>query len=243
MSDRLSTTSEPEDRLGMTGEQWVWFQAYTHGFGEQDESGVDVASLRENLRLTPSQRVEKLLRTIAPNRVKELSPDQSSLRDVVVSLRSHNVRCVVIGGWAMHCHGIHWHGCDLDLCYARDVENLTALVNALVPFHPRLRGAPAGLPFQWEIRTLRSGESFFLVTDAEYVDLFEIVPGVDSFQILWEQSQQMELFGVPIRVASLDHLIAMRRAAGRPKDHAYLAELEKLRARALRRASEQKERG
>ncbi len=50
-----------EDRLGMTEEQWAAFQAYTHGFGDQDENGVDLAALRENLKLTPTQRLEKLI--------------------------------------------------------------------------------------------------------------------------------------------------------------------------------------
>ena len=51
-------TDEPEDRLGMSEEQWRWFQEFTHGFGDQDESGVDISLLRENLRLTPTERLE-----------------------------------------------------------------------------------------------------------------------------------------------------------------------------------------
>jgi hypothetical protein len=49
-----------EDRLGMTEEQWARFQQYTRGYGEQDENGIDISLLRANLRLTPSQRLEKL---------------------------------------------------------------------------------------------------------------------------------------------------------------------------------------
>ena len=52
---------EIEDRLGMTDEQWERFQAYTHGYGDQDENGVDLSLLRENLKLTPTQRLIKLL--------------------------------------------------------------------------------------------------------------------------------------------------------------------------------------
>jgi hypothetical protein len=56
--------NEPEDRLGMTDEQWERFQAYTRGYGEQDENGVDVSLLRENLKLTPTQRLEKHQRAL-----------------------------------------------------------------------------------------------------------------------------------------------------------------------------------
>lgn len=55
-------SEETEDRLGMTDEQWEAFQKYTHGFGEQDENGVDVSLLRENLKLTPTERVQRMLK-------------------------------------------------------------------------------------------------------------------------------------------------------------------------------------
>ena len=58
MSESTTPTLEPEDHLGMSEEQWASFQAYTHGFGEQDEHGIDVSLLRENLKLTPEQRIE-----------------------------------------------------------------------------------------------------------------------------------------------------------------------------------------
>jgi hypothetical protein len=50
---------ELEDRLGMTEEQWEWFQRETQGYGEHSESGVDLSLIRSNLRLTPTQRLEK----------------------------------------------------------------------------------------------------------------------------------------------------------------------------------------
>lgn len=51
---------EAEDRLGMTEEQWMIFQAHTQGYGAQDENGVDITLLRENLRLTPGERLRRL---------------------------------------------------------------------------------------------------------------------------------------------------------------------------------------
>lgn len=51
---------EAEDRLGMTEEQWARFQEITHGYGDQDENGIDLSLLRENLKLTPTQRLERL---------------------------------------------------------------------------------------------------------------------------------------------------------------------------------------
>ncbi len=53
------TIQETEDHLGMTDAQWAQWQAYTRGYGEQDENGVDVSLLRENLKLTPTERLQK----------------------------------------------------------------------------------------------------------------------------------------------------------------------------------------
>ena len=65
MSNTQTEVEEPEDRLGMTPEQWEQFQAFTRGFGEQSESGVDISLLRVNLKLSPTERIEKMRRSLA----------------------------------------------------------------------------------------------------------------------------------------------------------------------------------
>ena len=57
--DTKDISDAPPDKLGMTDEQWEWFQKATHGYGDQDENGIDLSLLRENLRLTPTERLEK----------------------------------------------------------------------------------------------------------------------------------------------------------------------------------------
>ena len=64
MDEAQTEDREPEDRLGMTPEQWAQFQAFTQGFGEQSESGVDISLLRANLKLTPTERIEKMRRAL-----------------------------------------------------------------------------------------------------------------------------------------------------------------------------------
>jgi hypothetical protein len=230
MSERPTPVEEPEDRLGMTEEQWQQFQTYTHGFGEQDANGVDVSLLRENLKLTPEQRVLKLLPALGLYRrhfAMEPLPDFYAL---LGALHAHHVRFVLIGGLAMIAQGSDAITRDVDIYYARDPDNLTALAQALAPLHPRLRGADENLPFRWDARTLRSGLNFTLSTDAGAIDLLGEAAGAEPFEALWNRSSEMELFGVPVRVASVEQLIAMKRAAGRPKDQVHLLELERLRA-------------
>jgi hypothetical protein len=64
MRDEETENQGSEDHLGMTPAQWDWFQRYTRGFGDQDENGIDLSLLRENLKLTPTERVLRLQRAL-----------------------------------------------------------------------------------------------------------------------------------------------------------------------------------
>ena len=71
---------QAEDRLGMTEAQWEWFQAYTRGYGEQDANGVDISLLRENLKLTPTQRLEHHRRALSTAMELERAGQRARLR-------------------------------------------------------------------------------------------------------------------------------------------------------------------
>ena len=218
-----------QDRLGMTEEQWAQWQAYTRGYGEQDENGVDVSLLRQNLRRAPWERLEKLRRELTFFREDGMEQN-NDFQTVIEALSASGLRFVVVGGIAMRLQGAAHMTDDIDFAFARDPQNLQALVNALAPLHPRLRGAPPDVPFFWDVRTLQTSINLTLTTDAGDVDLLGEPAGVPSFQSLWDTATVIGRQGVPVRVASLDALIAMKRAAGRPKDKAHLMELERLRA-------------
>lgn len=155
------------------------------------------------------------------------TPDFAAILRV---LETAGVRFVLVGGLAMVAHGSDHVTQDIDVGYSRDIANMNVLASALAPYHPQLRGAPAGLPFILDLRTLKSVLNLTLLTDLGPVDLLGEAAGVSSFEKLWERSVVLEVEGVRIRVASLDDLIAMKRAAGRPKDQQHLRELEALRA-------------
>ena len=151
-------------------------------------------------------------------------------RTILEALEAANVRCVLIGGLAMTVHGSSHVTQDIDFGYSREPENITALVQALQGMGPRARGLPEGLPFVWDERTLRAMANMTLDTDAAPVDLLAEIPGIESFEALWNHSVATEIYGVQVQVASLDDLIAMKRAANRPKDRSHLLELLALQA-------------
>ncbi len=146
----------------------------------------------------------------------------------LTALAKANVTFVVVGGYAAMLLGSALVTQDLDICYERTPENMERLVSALRPYHPRLRGAPEGLPFLFDVQTLSNGMNFTLATDLGDIDLLGHLSGLGEFPAVALDAISMPLFGGEYRVASLDSLIRSKRAAGRSKDLNVLPELEAL---------------
>lgn len=138
------------------------------------------------------------------------------------------VEFVIVGGVAATVHGSARLTQDIDIVHARDEANLKRLVAALEPFDPYLRGAPAGLPFEWSVATLRRGLNFTLTTTVGYIDLLGEITGGGTYEDLLPHTVQVELFGRACRCLTLPWLIKTKRAAGRPADREAVAELEAL---------------
>jgi hypothetical protein len=141
--------------------------------------------------------------------------------DPLLALRTlldHDVRFVLIGGYAGALRGSPIITGDVDVCYAREDANLERLAEALRALDAHLRGAPPVVPFQLDARTLRAGDHFTFSTSAGALDILGTPSGVKGFTDLDANATEEEIDGLTVRVASLDDLISMKRAAGRPKD-------------------------
>jgi predicted nucleotidyltransferase len=130
----------------------------------------------------------------------------------------HGVEFVLIGGMAGIARGSAYPSYDLDVVYARSRANVSRLVAALREIGVRLRGAPPELSFLLDEQAIEEGANFTFITPYGDLDVLADVAGIRSFEELVGAAEEMEVDGVPVRIASLDHLIATKRAANRPKD-------------------------
>jgi hypothetical protein len=96
----------------------------------------------------------------------------------------------------------------------------------LTPTYPR--GTLPGLPFAFDVQTLRNGENFTLQTDLGAIDLLAEITSGGGYHDLLPSTLELNAFGRTERCLTLSKLIEVRRAAGRPKDFEAIAELEVL---------------
>ena len=149
------------------------------------------------------------------------------------SLVRGGVEFVLIGGCAANLHGSPRYTLDVDVVYRRSRENMQRLVDTLTPHKPYLRGAPPGLPFKLDLATMRGGLNFTLTTEIGDLDLLGEVAGDGTYEALLPFVEPKVAFGVTLPVVNLEKLIALKRAAGRPKDFESIAELEAIRQERL----------
>jgi hypothetical protein len=137
---------------------------------------------------------------------------------VLEQFAAAGVDFVVIGGVAGGAHGSSFATFDVDLAYQRDPENLVKVAAVLKLLDARLRGAPPDVPFLLDAKTLEAGANFTFTTSLGSIDLLGDPAGSPPYEQLRRAATVIEVRGHQVRIASLDHLIAMKEAAGRTKD-------------------------
>lgn len=150
----------------------------------------------------------------------------TDLPSLLKALAGAGVEFIVVGGAAATAHGSSRLTADLDVVYRRNRENIGKLAAALAPFNPYLRGAPSGLPFRWDEKTIARGLNFTLATTLGDLDLLGEIAGGGDFEDLVAHSITLHVFGIDCYCLSLRQLIQAKRASARPKDLDTIAELE-----------------
>jgi hypothetical protein len=139
--------------------------------------------------------------------------------EVLATLNKHDVRYVLIGGLAANLWGLDNITQDVDVCYARERENIALLVKALKSMDAHLRGFPKGLPEIIDVRTFQLGDTMTFDTKFGKFDCLGTPSGTQGYKDLAEHATLMDVGkGTMVLVADIDDIITMKRTAGRVKD-------------------------
>ena len=147
---------------------------------------------------------------------------------LLAALSAAGVDFVLIGGVAGGSYGSTYGTFDVDVAYARDRPNLERLATVLRELGATLRGAPADLPLQLDVKTLENGANFTFSTRLGALDVLAEPAGAPPYRELKARSTKITVAGQDVLVASLDHLIAMKEATGRAKDALHATEYRDL---------------
>ena len=148
-------------------------------------------------------------------------------RRALALLAERGVAFVVVGGIAAAMRGSLRETTDLDVLVDRSPENLARLAAVLTELEARVKGSPRP-PMPIAPSLLTGMELVTFETAVGEVDVLEIGKGGWTYERVVGGAEDVEIAGEMVRLISLEDLIAMKRAAGRPKDIATADELETL---------------
>lgn len=149
---------------------------------------------------------------------------------VFAALQATGVRYVVVGGVAVNLHGYQRFTKDIDLVIELAPEQASKILEALsaLGYKPNI---PVKLS-DFADPAIREGwirdkgmMVFQMYSDQARATIDIFVQYPLDFDALWGEGTTIDLPGTSLRIASINHLIAMKRTAGRPQD---LVDIEKL---------------
>jgi len=153
--------------------------------------------------------------------------------ELIATLARHGVDYLVIGGVAAQVHGHRRTTMDLDVTPDPDPQNLRRLGEALAELEARPRDAVSdgaelatGDPERLAVAAIVPP----LVTRHGQFHILKEPKGAHGFEEMRDRALTVDLDGVEVAIVSLDDLIRMKRAAGRPgdlDDIAVLTEVER----------------
>lgn len=150
----------------------------------------------------------------------ELNKD---FREFIELLNVHNVRYLVVGGYAVNYYGYPRYTKDIDLWIWLNKENLEKLLLTLKEFGFDSLNLTDDVLYD-------KSNIIQLGYEPYRIDLMMDVDGVD-FDKCFAGRRVGELEGIHINFLSLDDLITAKRAMGRLQDLADAEQLEKIRSK------------
>ena len=144
---------------------------------------------------------------------------EADFLDFITLCNNHEVRYLVIGGYAVSIHGYPRSTKDMDICIEMSEENAQKMVRVIEDFG---------------FGSLHLTESDFLsknfITQLGYdplrIDILNDLDGV-TFEEAWQNRKIVNISGVEINFIGYNELLKVKEKAGRPQDIADISMLKK----------------
>jgi hypothetical protein len=138
------------------------------------------------------------------------------------TLAKHQVRYIMIGGFAVNYHGFSRTTGDLDLWIEDTIENRKRLGAAFEEVF-------SGDFSSFETMQFIPGWTSFRFDSGFEIDIMTEVKGLgqENFNECFELAPVTEVMSVPVRFLHYNHLMRAKQAAGRPRDLWDIEELKK----------------
>ncbi len=141
-------------------------------------------------------------------------------KEFIELLNEHNVKYLVIGGYAVNFHGYPRYTKDIDFWLWMTESNIKKLIKAITKF------GFGGLSL--EIEDFMTPENIIQLGYEPYrIDLLVDVEGGD-FENCFKRRTEAKLDGTNVKFLSLKDLISVKKKTGRLQDLADAEQLEKL---------------
>ena len=148
-------------------------------------------------------------------KLMDLNPD---FKEFIQLLNAHNVRYLVVGGYAVAFHGYPRNTKDIDIWLWLDPANADRLLRALADF------GFASLGFR-AADFLEPDQIIQLGYPPARIDLLTTIPGVD-FEDCYASRLEVQVGDVTVNLIDLENLKRNKRASGRRQDLLDLENLE-----------------
>ena len=152
------------------------------------------------------------------------------------ALDRHKVDYLLIGGLAVSLHGVERATMDVGITVAMNPENLAALIETakelkLTPVLPVPLESLSNIEMLRDWHAQRHLEAFALRTPelaGVTIDVL-LFPPVD-FPGMLARAEEFDIAGTTIKVVSIDDLIALKSAVGRPIDISDVEHLQRIKS-------------
>ncbi len=144
-------------------------------------------------------------------------------KELVALLHSRNVNYLIVGAYAVACHGLPRYTGGFDLLIEQTDRNRERLVDVLAQFGFASLGISTG-----DLNKI--DQVVQLGVEPTRIDIITGISGV-SFEEAYKNRVEIEFDGFKLPVISIDDLIKNKTTSGRPQDLADVERLKKINAK------------